>query len=193
MMPSALKGSIPEIKKKKSHTRKNEYSINLKAYLEGILGVDVTCVDGFKEISVLEIMSVTGTDMNKWKTSEHFTSWLNLSPRPKISGGKLLGHEKRFTNNKATQAFRLAAQTMWQNKGPLGQLYKRLAVRKGSKKAIKAVARKLAVIFYKMVKEKCAYDKTRIERNLEQQRARKIAMLMREASKYGYDLQPVMI
>jgi transposase len=191
MMPSAEDGS-PEIKKKKSYTRKNEYSINLKAYLERILGVDVTCVDGLKEISVLEITSVTGIDMSKWRTSDHFTSWLNLSPRRKISGGKLLGHEKRFTNNKATQAFRLAAQTMWQNKGPLGQLYKRLAVRKGSKKAIKAVARKLAVIFYKMVKEKCPYDKTRLEKNLEQQRSRKIAMLMREASKYGYDLQPAM-
>jgi len=193
MMPPDENGLVPEIKKKKSHTRKNEYAINLKAYLERILGVDVTLVDGLKEISILEIISVTGIDMNKWRTQEHFTSWLNLSPRPKISGGKFLGHEKRFTNNKATQAFRLAAQTMWQNKGPLGQLYKRLAVRKGSKKAIKAVARKLAVIFYKMVKEKCSYDKTRLERNLEQQRARKIAMLMREASKYGYDLQPVVL
>lgn len=191
MMPSDETGSLPEIKKKTSYTRKNEYSINLKAYLERILGVDVTGVDGLKEISVLEIISVTGIDMNKWRTQEHFTSWLNLSPRQKKSGGKLLGHEKRFTNNNATQAFRLAAQTMWQNKGPLGQLYKRLAVRKGSKKAIKAVARKLAVIFYKMVKEKCSYDKTKLEKNLEQQRARKIAMLMREASKYGYDLQPV--
>lgn len=191
MMPHDAQGNVPEIKKKKSYVRKNEYSINLKAYLERILGVDITAVEGLKEISILEIMSVTGADMNKWKTSEHFTSWLNLSPRPKISGGKLLGHEKRFTNNKATQAFRLAAQTMWQNKGPLGQLYKRLAVRKGAKKAIKAVARKLAVIFYKMVKEKCAYDKTRLERNIEQQKARRIAMLMREASKYGYDLQPV--
>lgn len=191
MMLSDENGSSPEIKKKKSYTRKNEYSINLKAYLERILGVDVTAVDGLKETSILEIMSVTGTDMNKWRTQEHFTSWLNLSPRQKKSGGKLLGHEKRFTNNRATQAFRLAAQTMWQNKGPLGQLYKRLAVRKGSKKAIKAVARKLAVIFYKMVKEKCPYDKTKLERNIEQQRARKVAMLMREASKYGYDLQPI--
>ena len=193
MIPTDENGSMPEIKQKKSYVRKNEYSINLKAYLDRILGVDVTAVDGLKEISVLEIISVTGIDMNKWRTQEHFTSWLNLSPRPKISGGKLLGHEKRFTNNKATQAFRLGAQTMWQNKGPLGQLYKRLAVRKGSKKAIKAVARKLAVIFYKMVKEKCSYDKTRLERNLEQQRARKIAMLMREALKYGYDLQPAML
>jgi heme-degrading monooxygenase HmoA len=193
MMPLDENGSPPEIKKKKNYTRKNEYSINLKAYLERILGVDVTAVDGLKEISVLEIMSVTGTDMNKWRTQEHFTNWLNLSPRQKKSGGKILGHEKRFTNNKATQAFRLAAQTMWQNKGPLGQLYKRLAVRKGSKKAIKAVARKLAVIYYKMVKEKCAYDKTRLEKNIEQQRARKIAMLMKEAFKYGYDLQPAML
>ena len=193
MMPADQNGLAPQVEKKTSYTRKNEYSINLKAYLKGILGVDLTCVDGLKEISVLEIISVTGIDMNKWKTQEHFTSWLNLSPRRKISGGKLLGHEKRFTHNKATQAFRLAAQTMWQNKGPLGQLYKRLAVRKGSKKAIKAVARKLAVIFYKMVKEKSAYDKTRLERNLEQQRARKIAMLTREASKYGFDLQPTMI
>jgi len=193
MIPAGENGSMPEIKKKKSYVRKNEYSINLKAYLERILGVDVTSVDGLKEISVLEIISVTGIDMNKWRTQEHFTSWLNLSPRPKVSGGKLLGHEKRFTNNKATQAFRLAAQTMWQNKGPLGQLYKRLAVRKGSKKAIKAVARKLAVIFYKMVREKCSYDKSRLERNLEQQRARKLTMLIREASKYGYELQPVIL
>jgi hypothetical protein len=44
-----------------------------------------------------------------------------------------------------------------------------------------------------MVKEKCSYDKTKLEKNLEQQRTRKIAMLMREASKYGYDLQPVMV
>jgi hypothetical protein len=82
---------------------------------------------------------------------------------------------------------------MWQNKGPLGQFYKKLAVRKGAKKAIKAVARKLAVIFYTMVKEKCPYDQTRLVKTQEQQRARKIARLMKEASKYGYDLQPVMM
>lgn len=191
IMPLNEDGSVPVIEKKTSYTRKNEYSINLKGYLERILGVDVTTIDGIKEISALEIISVTGTDMTKWKTADHFVSWLNLSPRPKISGGRLLGHEKRFTNNKATQAFRLAAQTMWQNKSPLGRLYKKLVVRKGTKKTIKAIARRLAVIFYKMVKDKCAYDIARLERNLEQQKARKIARLMKEASKYGYDLQPV--
>lgn len=191
MLPPDENGITPEIKAKKSYVRKNEYNINLKAYLERILGVDATAIDGLKEISILEIIAVTGVDMAKWKTAQHFTSWLNLSPRPKISGGKLLGHEKRFTNNKATQGFRVAAMAMWQNKGPLGRFYKRLAIRKGAKKAIKAVARKLAIIFYTMVKFKCPYDKTRLETNLEQQRARKIAGLFKEASKYGYDLQPL--
>ena len=66
MMPSAQNGSVPGIKKKRSRTRKNEYSINLKVYLDGILAVDVTCVDGLKEISVLEIMSVYWHRYCKW-------------------------------------------------------------------------------------------------------------------------------
>jgi transposase len=41
MMPVDENGSLPEIEKKKGHTRKNEYAINLKGYLERILGVEI--------------------------------------------------------------------------------------------------------------------------------------------------------
>ncbi len=189
MLPKDGDGNKPVIKNKTSYVRKNQYSINLKEYLKHIIGVDVTKIDGIDEISALEIISVTGLDMNKWPSPEHFVSWLMLSPRPKISGGKIIGHEKRFTNNKATQAFRMAAQTMWQNKGSLGHLYRRLSAQKGSKKAIKAVARKLAVIFYHMVKNKTEYDKNRLQMNTERQRAKRISFLNKEARKYGYILQ----
>jgi transposase len=189
MLPKDGDGNKPVIKNKTSYVRKNQYSINLKEYLKHIIGVDVTKIDGIDEISALEIISVTGLDMNKWPSPEHFVSWLMLSPRPKISGGKIIGHEKRFTNNKATQAFRMAAQTMWQNKGSLGHLYRRLSAQKGSKKAIKAVARKLAVIFYHMVKNKTEYDKNRLQMNTERQRAKRISFLNKEALKYGYILQ----
>lgn len=191
MLPLDEKGDKPVVEKKKSHVRKNQYSINLKSYLKHITGIDLTKVDGLEEISILEIISVTGLDMNKWKSAEHFTSWLNLSPRPKISGGKTLGHQKRFTNNKATQAFRLAAQTMWKHKGTLGNLYKRLAAQKGSNKAIKAVARRLAVIFYNMVKNKTEYDQSKLQINAEKQAAKRIAYLQREAMKLGYVMQNV--
>jgi len=140
MLPKDEKSCTPVIKNKTGLVRKNQYGINIKEYLKHIIGVDVTNIDGIDEISALEIISVTGLDMNKWRSAEHYTSWLNLSPRPKKSGGRIIGHEKRVTNNKATQAFRIAAQTMWQNKGSLGHLYRRLSAQKGSKKAIKAIS-----------------------------------------------------
>jgi transposase len=191
MLPEDEKGSKPIIEKKKGLVRKNQYGINLQSYLYHITGVDLTRVDGLEEISILDIISVTGTDMSKWPTGNHFSSWLNLTARPKITGGRIFGHQKRVTNNRATQAFRMAAQTMWQNKGPLGNLYKRLAAQKGSSKAVKAVARKLSVIFYNMMRYKTPFDKTRLEANAEKQNAKRVAYLQREAKKYGYSMQSI--
>lgn len=182
---------VVAIKKKRGLVRKNQYSFNLKGYLLGVFGVDLTEVEGLDEIGLLTILAVTGTNMKKWPTAEHFVSWLNLSPRPKISGGKVIGYEKRITNNPATQAFRMAAHCLWQSKGPMGQQYRRLAGTKGSKKAIKAIARKIAVIFYNMVLKKQAYDAKRIEPNIEQQTARKMARLQKEATKLGFIIQKV--
>ncbi len=162
---------------------------DVKDYLRQITGIDLTKIEGMDEINILEIISVTGLDMNKWPTENHFASWLNLSPRPKKSGGKVIGYQQRFTKNQATQCFRMAAQTMWQNKGPLGHLYRRLSYQKGSKKAIKAVARKLAVIFYCMLKNKKEYEKNRLQINTEKHDQMKIARLIKEAAKYGLILK----
>jgi transposase len=182
-------GNAPVIEKKNTKARKNQYHFNLKGYLTQIAGTDLTAVDGLDEITVLQIIAVTGLDMSKWKTAEHFVSWLNLSPRVKKSGGKVLGHQQRFTHNAATQAFRLAAQTMWQSKSRLGSLYRRLSARKGSKKAIKAVARRLAVIFYHMLTNKTSYDPAKVAIDEEKQKAQKIARLQKEAEKLGCRLE----
>jgi transposase len=184
MLPKDVQHGDPKIRVKTSHVRKNQYSINVKDYLQHITGIDLTRIDGMDEISILEIISVTGLDMKKWPTENHFTSWLNLSPRPKKSGGKIIGYQQRFTKNQATQCFRLAAQTMWKNKGSLGQLYRRLAYQKGSKKAIKALARKLAVIFYCMLKNKTEYEVDKLQIDTEKHKLIKIARLKKEAAKY---------
>lgn len=191
MLPEDEQGNKVVVEKKKTLVRKNQYTINLKGYLKNILGIDATQIDGLEEITVLEIISVTGTDMSKWPSSDHFTSWLNLNPRPKKSGGKLLGHQKRFSHNIATQAFRMAAQTMWKNRGALGNLYRRLSAQKGAKKAIKAIARKIAVIFYHMVRNKTPYDKERLIANEGKHYKRKIDRLKRIAASYGLVLQPI--
>ena len=83
MLPNDGQSKGSKIKGKTSHVRKNQYSINIKEYLRLITGIDLTKIDGLDEISVLIIISITGIDMNKWPTGNHFASWLNLSPRPK--------------------------------------------------------------------------------------------------------------
>jgi len=175
--------------KKQGVVRKNQYHFKLSDYLHAIFGVDLTEVEGLDEIGLLTILAVTGTDMRKWPTAAHFASWLNLSPRPKITGGKVIGYQKRVTHNPATQAFRMAANSLWQSKGPLGRLYRKLAATKGKAKAIKAVARRIAVIFYNMVLKKEAFDIKKVQQDTAVQEAKKIARLQKELAKYGYTVQ----
>lgn len=192
---SLLKTLLPPsdrvIKNKTTKARKNQYHFNLKQYLHEIVGVDLTAIDGLDENTVLSIIAVVGLNMHKWPTADHFASWLNLAARPRKSGGKTIGHQRRFTNNPATQAFRLAAQTMWQQKGTLGHLYRRLAHTKGSKKAIKAVARRLAVIFYNMVKKRTVYDPKLVALDEAKIKERKLVRLQKEAEKLGCKLEIV--
>ena len=185
LLKKLLPSNGAQIKSKTTKVRKNQYHFDLKEYLHQMAGVDLTGIDGLDENTVLTIISVVGLDMHKWRTGDHFTSWLNLSPRPKKSGGIIIGYQKRFTNNAATQAFRLAAQTMWQQKGQLGHLYRKLAHTKGSRKAIKAVARRLALIFYSMLKGQTSYDPKKIIIDEEKLRAKKIARLRKEAEQLG--------
>ncbi|HEU0143789.1 MAG TPA: IS110 family transposase, partial [Nitrososphaera sp.] len=108
LLAAKYNGGQVAVKEKTIKVRKNQYHFNLKTYLHQLAGVDLTQIDGLDEASVLTIIAVVGLNMHKWPTAEHFVSWLNLAARPKKSGGKVLGHQKRFTNNPATQAFRLA-------------------------------------------------------------------------------------
>lgn len=178
-----------ETRLKKRKTRKNQYKFDLNSYLKEILGVDLTKVDGVDENTILEVISETGTDLSKWRTVKHFTSWLKLCPNPAISGGRVLGNKGSKTSSRAAKAFRLAARSLHSSKSYLGALYRRLSYKKGSSTAIKAVARKLAVIFYKMVTEKTVFIKTEMETYNEIYKARIIKTLRKKAQSMGFELK----
>ncbi len=147
---------IPEVKRKA--TKKHKLPFNATAYLKEILGVDVTEVFGISELSALAILSEVGTDMSKWKTEHHFTSWLGLAPNTKISGGKVISSRIMKKKHHAGQAFRMAANGLHNSKSPIGDYYRRIKGKAGAGKAVVATARKLAIIFYKMVSSKEAFD-----------------------------------
>jgi len=96
--------------------------------------------------------------MTKWKTEHHFTSWLGLAPNTKISGGKVISSRIQKKKHHAGQAFRIAANSLGNSKSPLGDYYRRIRAKAGAPKAIVATSRKLAIIYYKMVANKEAFN-----------------------------------
>lgn len=132
----------------------NHPDFDTRDYLNKILGVDVMDVYGISEMAALEILSETGTNLAKWPTENHFVSWLNLCPNNKISGGKLISSQiLRKKPNAAAQAFR-ATNALSRSNNWLGDFFRRMKAKGGHKHAIVATARKIAIIYYKMVRFK---------------------------------------
>jgi transposase len=109
-------------------------------------GVDLTQIDGIAPYTALKVVSEIGTDMRRWPTAQHFTSWLTLAPKNKVSGGRLLSAQTQPSANRAAVAFRLAAASLARTQTALGAFYRRLASRIGKPQATTATARKLAVL-----------------------------------------------
>jgi hypothetical protein len=77
-----------------------------------LAGTDLTQIHGIGPFLALRLIAECGTDLSRWRTAKHFTSWLALSPGCKISGGKVLSAHTRKTSNRLTVALRLAAVTV---------------------------------------------------------------------------------
>ena len=179
---SKNEGVIPDIPKakRKASNGKHKIHFNLTANLKEILGVDVTEVFGISEISALTIMSEVGTDVSKWKTEHHFTSWLGLAPNTKISGNKIISSHIMKKKQYAGQAFRMAANSLYHSKSPLGEHYRRIRAKAGAAKAVVATARKLAIIYYKMVATKEAFNPKSLEDYQQKYKEKKINQLKRK-------------
>jgi transposase len=127
-------------------------NFDLREQLYRITGVDLTGIDGLNALTAQTVIAECGCDMSRWNSEAHFVSWLNLAPRNQISGGKVIGRDRRKVINRAGQALRTAATTLLRSQSYLGAQYRRLRSKLGAPKAIKAMAAKLARIVYRLLK-----------------------------------------
>jgi transposase len=167
----------------------NEPTFNVRAALFQLLGTDLTQLHGFGAYTALMLVGECGTDMTKWPTVKHFTSWLTLAPGNKISGGKVLSTKTRRSANRAAKLLRISAVNVGKTQTALGAFYRRLAARVGKAKAVTATARKLAVLFYNTVRYGMAYQDPGAAYYEEQYRQRVLTGLRRRAKALGYELQ----
>jgi len=172
----------------KTAYNKSPYGFEAEQSLKRILGVDLLCVPGFDVNGIMKIIGEIGTDMTKWPTVKHFTSWLGLCPGNKVSGGKVLSSRTKPSANRAAAALRLAAFTLYRSKSALGAYYRKMRARLGAPKAITATAHKLARILYNMIKDKKSFVEIGQEAYEQAHKEKQIAALKKKAKEFGFTL-----
>jgi len=171
-------------KKKKG----NAPQFDLRQDLFRITGTDLTQIDGIDVMTAMTILSEVGGNMSKWKTENHFVSWLKLSPDNKISGGKVIGKGRMPTNNRATSALKMAASTLRASDTYLGAQFRRFRSRLGPPVATKAMAAKLARLIYRMLRYGMKYVDQGAEFYEAQYRKQQVSYLKRRAAQLGLQI-----
>jgi transposase len=177
-------GPRPKGKKKS----KNAPEFDLRTELYRITGIDWAQVSGIDVLTAQSVITEAGVDLSAFPSEKQFTSWLGLCPTNEQSGGKVLKRRTRKVVNRATSAFRNAAMTLLRSQSYLGAQYRRLRTRLGAHKATTAMARKLACLFYRLIKHGQQYVDKGMEYYETRYREQQVRSLMKKAQKLGLRL-----
>ena len=174
--------------KGKKVPRGNTPKFDLRSELYRITGVDWTQLNGIDVQVAQTVIAEVGVNLSAFPSEGHFASWLGLVPMNEQSSGKILNRRTRKVVNRATVAFRTAAQGLLRSQSYLGAQYRRLRTRLGAPKAITAMARKLACLFYRLLRHGQQYVDKGTEYYETRYREQQIRSLAKRAQKLGLEL-----
>ena len=80
--------ALPPARRRQRH--KNAPRFEIRSPLHQLSGVDLTQIDAIGPYTALRLIAEIGTDMTRWPSEKHFTSWLTLAPKNTITGGRLI-------------------------------------------------------------------------------------------------------
>ena len=164
---------------------------NLRDLLQRMCdGKDATTLPAHSEYTVLQLVGEVGTDLTRWPTEKHFASWTGLAPGSAQSGKRRAAVKRR--RNRAGQIFCVMARALARSKYiALGGYYRRMAARRGGLVANKALAHKLAILFWRVMVKGMDY----VEKGLAHYEAQVLEtrqrLLRKLAKQFGQQLVPI--
>jgi transposase len=152
-------------------------------------GKDLTVLPAHTDYSWLQLLGEVGTDLSAWPTEKHFTAWAGLAPGSHQSGkySRSVGRKR----NRTGRLFCVMARSLARSKHlALGGFYRRMAARRGGLLAIVALARKLAVWFWRLMVRGLTYVEEGLAKYEEQVLETKRRTLARLAKQLGQVVIP---
>lgn len=152
---------------------------------------DATVLPGITDYNWMQLLAELGTDLKKWKSEKHFTSWLGLAPKQHNSGKRNRNYKAKGTP-KAGLIFKQAAVGLLNSKHiALGAFGRKIRSKKGGLIAIKAVARKLAELYWKLFVKGLEYVENGIQKYQEKMVLNKQRSVKRMAKELGLEIVSV--
>jgi transposase len=120
-----------------------------------VLAVDTLDeIPGIGTISAQVIIAEIGVDMSRFPTAAHLASWARFAPGIKESAGRKKGRGSTGHGNRyLARALGEAAVAAGKTDTFLGERYRRIAKRRGKKRAIVAVGRSILVIVWHLLSD----------------------------------------
>lgn len=185
-----IDGMKPEGKRKAIRYNKPQIEGLPELLLKMTGGKDPTGISGITDYTFLQIVSEVGTNMDAWPTEKRFIGWMKLGGM-KNSSGNVSRRVVAKRTNKASLLFRNVAQGILASKHlALGSFGRRVRSKRGSGVAIKAVARKIACFYYRVMTKGVAFVEKGIEMYEAQQKAQQQKYLEKMALKLNMHLVP---
>lgn len=150
----------------------------------------LSSIYGINTTASCAIIAEIGTDMSHFKTAEHICSRAGLCPGNNESAGK----RKSTSITKGNPYIKsMLCEIAWVSAGKrntyLSAWYWRIKYRKGAKKAIVALARKLLVIIYTMLKQGTLFDENCFETRRKNCEQKQLSRYIRELERQGYHVE----
>ena len=143
---------------------------------------------GISDYNFMRLTAELGNEIKQWPNIKCFVSWMGLAPG-KNQSGKSNKRSKKRAVTRAGQIFKQSAHSLLNSKySGLGAYARRLRARRGHAVAIKATARKLAEMYYRIFSEGMDYVEQGVKLYEEKVNQQKLRFLSKQAKELGLEL-----